>query len=185
MKQGIAYEVTFTDSEGFTNKWVSPNYADAIKRVSDVLFDNELEERKMEVTIKEVDAAPLFKIDEKDCFTILFLMDKFNVAEVTYHKLVEKQNPYLAFNGYHLSRNKRAIMGVGLREEIFGKGKEMEDFFNKWNEKALKSLWYVDYEELLADVEALKQKYTHTERVGTSLDFSTPEIIEFSKGRVL
>lgn len=184
MKQGIAYEVTFTDSEGFTNKWVSMNYADAIKRVSDVLFDNELEERKMEVTIKEVDAAPMFKIDEKDCFTILFLMDKFHVAEVKYRKLVEKQNPYLAFNGYRIS-HKRDFIDVGFREEIFGKGKEMGDFFNKWNEKALKCLWYVDYEELLAELEVLKQKYTHTERMGTSLDFSTQEIIEFSKGRVL
>jgi hypothetical protein len=76
-------------------------------------------------------------------------------------------------------------MSIGLREVIFGKGKEMGDFFNKWNEKALKSLWYVDYEELLAELEILKQKYTHTERVGTSLDFSTQEILEFSKGRVL
>lgn len=102
--------------------------------------------------------------DKLKFFDIAFQLDKLSIFEVRYSKFKnnEKFPPDFATSGGKLEKNKRDWEYAGqCQDELLKKFPEAKKFYEKWDNKHLEYLRQDEYEDMLKDLEVLKNKYNY------------------------
>ena len=121
-------------------------------------------------------------------FHYVFKMNKMILFEVDYYTLGSNSNPYFATSAYEFIRSKRDFASGGqAQERLLKPFTTAYNFYKKWDVKHLKDLTEDEYNELIIDIEQLKEKYKYMERFKEEgyryfdKGFSFYEEVEFSK----
>lgn len=121
-------------------------------------------------------------------FHYVFKMNKMILFEVDYYTLGLNSSPYFTTSVCEFIRSKRDFKSCGQGQERLLKTFDTAyNFYKKWDVKHLGDLSEDEYNELLTDIERLKEKYKYMERFKEKDDkyfdrgFSFCEEVEFSK----
>lgn len=121
-------------------------------------------------------------------FIAAFQLDRMNVFEVRFYTLGSNKTPDFATTAGHFIRSKRDYDRCGQCQETICKNfKVAYDFYKKWDVKHLSDLTEVEYNEMVNDLNKLKETYNYIYRelkgnYKTSFAFS--EVVELSKQKV-
>lgn len=119
-------------------------------------------------------------------FKYVFQITKMVTFEVEYYTLGSNSSPHFSTSANEFIRSKRDYNRCGqAQNDLLTKG-EARQFFEKWDELHLKDLTENQYNELLDDIEILKDKYNYIEKnkdtfKGVYDNFSFYQIVELSK----
>jgi len=119
-------------------------------------------------------------------FKYVFQITKMITFEVSYYTLGNNSSPYFSTSANEFIRSKRDYNRCGqAQNDLLTKG-EAKQFFKKWDELHLKDLTENQYDELLDDIEILKDKYNYIEKIKDTFEnvydnFSFYQIVELSK----
>lgn len=99
----------------------------------------------------------------EDAFTITFRVKKKHFFTVQFGELKSHtQQPYFSTIGYVLNHNRSNYNRCGqCQSDILPKYSLFRNFFDKWDTLHTQSLTMEQYNELLQDLEELKEKYAH------------------------
>ena len=96
-------------------------------------------------------------------FVISFRNSKRIFFSIKYGQLGHlSQDPYFSTSAEELNRNRNDYDRCGQAQEILTDN-QLKDFFNKWDKFHLKVLTFDKYEELIQDVESLKENIPYIE----------------------
>lgn len=124
-------------------------------------------------------------------FMYCFQIDKMTVFEIEYYTLSNNKSPYFSTSAAQFIRSKRDYSRCGqCQKDILPRHSAARRFYDKWDRLHLHDLTPEEYEEMTADIEALKARYNYIEDVRdcfgrsagcykTHLSFY--EIVELSK----
>ena len=139
-------------------------------------FKNSLFESKKVEGVKIDDVKD---IENRKYFSILFQLDKLRLFEVNYvlkniykgtigktsstfepTKVVDE----LTMNTSTFQKSKRDYQSVGYVDEVLANYQKARNFYEKWKKEIFHSLTENEYNELLQDIEVLKNTYNYTEQ---------------------
>lgn len=90
----------------------------------------------------------------------IFQLSKMVMFEVDYYRLGGNKMPHFATSAQVFCRNKKGINRAGqCQADVLKDFPVAYDFWKKWDNKHLHRLDYETYEELLDDIEVLKDEY--------------------------
>lgn len=123
---------------------------------------------------------------EKKEFNMQFQLDKTTIFSVDFYTIGNNPAPYFSTSADKLMRNKRDISRGGQCQDdvLYGEAKE---FYKKWDRHHLKNLSEEDYQDLMRDIETLKDRYNYIEKERpiddrkTDVDINWYEEVELSK----
>lgn len=95
-------------------------------------------------------------------FISVFQITKTIMFEVNYYTLSDNENPYFTTSANVFVRNKRDYKQSGqCQKDVLPKGSIAKNFFFKWDKYHLNDLNNEQYEDLMKDIEDLKNAYNH------------------------
>lgn len=121
-------------------------------------------------------------------FQAVFQIDKTRIFEVRYYTLGTNKSPYFATSAALFIRSKRDFNQCGqAQESILSKSSKAYKFYKKWDCLHCQDLTPTQYEEMIQDLEALKNQYNYMyEEFNESMKpynphFTFYRLVEFSK----
>lgn len=123
-------------------------------------------------------------------FQYLFQISKLVIFSVSYHTVGGNKNPYFATSASVWCKSKKDIsQGGQCQEEVLsefnGYRRRAYDFYKKWDHCHLHVLKDEEYEEVIKDIEKLKEAYNYSysgpDKNGFVRDISIHEEIALSK----
>ena len=106
---------------------------------------------------------------EKKFYFWSFQISKKIIFNVEYYILGDNKNPYFSTSAGKFNQPKTDYEQVGQAQaELLPKFSTAMNFWNKWNKKHLNDLTLEEYQEVLNDVEVLKNCYNYIEKEQTS-----------------
>ena len=117
-------------------------------------------------------------------FKILFQINKMVLFEVSYYILGNNNNPYFTTSAMRFIRSKRGYCMCGQCQKNVLEGKSLK-FFNKYEYLHLKDLTTEEYNNIIEDIQELKENYNYIEVVrdtfkGSYYDFGFSQEKELS-----
>lgn len=98
--------------------------------------------------------------DDENNIHYIFQLSKMVMFEVDYYRLGGNKMPHFATSAQVFCRNKKDISRGGqCQADVLKDFPVAYDFWKKWDNKHLHRLDYETYEELLDDIEVLKDEY--------------------------
>ena len=97
-------------------------------------------------------------------FKILFQISKMVLFEVSYYTLGNNNNPYFTTSAMRFIRSKRGYNMCGQCQKNVLEGKSFK-FFNKYDNLHLKDLTTEEYNNIIEDIQELKENYNYIEVV--------------------
>lgn len=96
-------------------------------------------------------------------FTIAFRISKKKFFIVKYGSINSRnQEPYFSTSGGILNHVRSDWNQCGqCQKDILSTGLIARKFYDKWDEKHLSSLTLIEYDEMMKDLELLKEKYSY------------------------
>jgi hypothetical protein len=95
-------------------------------------------------------------------FMIAFQLTSHDIFEVSYYTLDRNPHPYFSTMGARFYKNKRGFCEYGQCQETVTKRSETaRKFYEKWNEFHCIDLTQEQYNEMVSDLEKLKDKYNY------------------------
>lgn len=95
-------------------------------------------------------------------FISTFRITRMIVFNVSYYTLGSNKTPHFTTSASVFTRNKRDYTQCGqCQKDVLPKGSVARKFFMKWDEKHLSDLNDSEYDELMKDMEELKEEYLH------------------------
>lgn len=99
-------------------------------------------------------------------FKYYFQITKLVMFEVKYYTLGNNENPYFATEADKFFKNKRDYECCGqAQDELLPKNSIARQFWEKWDKEYLKDLSDDKYNEVVKDIEELKEKYNYIEYI--------------------
>ena len=108
-------------------------------------------------------------------FELSFQLSKREIFEVCYHTIGGNKYPYFSTSGGIFNQPKTDWDRCGQCQEAFIRHRAAYNFFKKWDVLHTQDLTDAQYNDLIIDIESLKQKYNCI----NSISFS--DVREFSK----
>lgn len=98
-------------------------------------------------------------------FISVFQLSKTIIFEVEYYTLLSNDNPYFTTSAAQFCRNKLDYSRCGQAQPDLLKGyRAAMEFYKKWDPYHLKKLTGEQYNEMISDLEQLKEKYNYLVR---------------------
>lgn len=122
--------------------------------------------------------------DTDKLFMLEFQLSKLSLFEVRYSRVGSNKYPDFATSGCHFIQNKKDFDYCGqCQDKLLQSYPEAKAFYEKWDAKHLSTLTPEEYDDLMKDVQVLKDKYNYIEKLGedTKWDFSFYTEVELSK----
>lgn len=122
--------------------------------------------------------------DTDKLFMLEFQLSKLSLFEVRYSRVGSNKYPDFATSGCHFIQNKKDFDYCGqCQDKLLQSYPEAKAFYEKWDAKHLSTLTSEEYDDLMKDVQVLKDKYNYIEKLGedTKWDFSFYTEVELSK----
>lgn len=95
-------------------------------------------------------------------FQAVFQINKLTIFEVKYYTLGSNKKPYFATSAAQFCRSKRDFTTCGqAQKHVLSKHGKAYKFFEKWDQYHLKELTPEQLEELIQDLETLKNQYNY------------------------
>lgn len=96
-------------------------------------------------------------------FTITFRLAKRKFFVVNYGDVKSNEFPYFSTSTEELNfrRSDYACCGQGQEDMLTKSFQKARDFWLKWDKKHLSKLTNAEYQELMEDLEVLKEQYHH------------------------
>ena len=95
-------------------------------------------------------------------FLAVFQVTRTITFEVEYYTLGSNKNPDFSTSANEFNRPKTDYNRCGqCQEDVLPRGSKAYQFYKKWNYKHLLDLTESEYEEMIADLEILKNKYNY------------------------
>lgn len=95
-------------------------------------------------------------------FIAVFQLSKTIIFEVQYYTLSNNTHPYFTTSAAQFCKNKRDFSRGGQAQEELTKGfTTARNFWKKWDHLHLHDLTPAQHNELLSDMEKLKNQYNH------------------------
>ena len=106
---------------------------------------------------------------EKKFYFWSFQISKKIIFNVEYYILGDNKNPYFSTSADKFNQPKTDYEQAGQAQaELLPKFSTAMKFWNKWDKKHLNDLTFEEYQELLKDIEVLKNSYNYIEKEQTS-----------------
>lgn len=97
-------------------------------------------------------------------FKLTFQITRKIIFEVKYYTLGSNKNPYFSTSSAEFNQPKSDFKQCGQCQDELLKGHSIAKlFYKKWDKKHLSDLTTKEYEELIIDLELLKEKYNYIE----------------------
>ena len=122
--------------------------------------------------------------DTDKLFMLEFQLNKLSLFEVRYSRVGSNKYPDFATSGCHFIQNKKDFDYCGqCQDKLLQSYPEAKAFYEKWDVKHLSTLTSEEYDDLMKDIQVLKDKYNYIEKLGedTKWDFSFYTEVELSK----
>ena len=122
--------------------------------------------------------------DTDKLFMLEFQLSKLSLFEVRYSRVGSNKYPDFATSGCHFIQNKKDFDYCGqCQDKLLQSYPEAKAFYEKWDAKHLSTLTPEEYDDLMKDIQVLKDKYNYIEKLGedTKWDFSFYTEVELSK----
>ena len=122
--------------------------------------------------------------DTDKLFMLEFQLSKLSLFEVRYSRVGSNKYPDFATSGCHFIQNKKDFDYCGqCQDKLLQSYPEAKAFYEKWDAKHLSTLTSEEYDDLMKDIQVLKDKYNYIEKLGedTKWDFSFYTEVELSK----
>lgn len=95
-------------------------------------------------------------------FLAVFQVTRTITFEVEYYTLGSNSSPYFSTSANVFNRPKTDYNQCGqCQEDVLPRGSKAYQFYKKWDDKHLLDLTESEYEEMVSDLEALKNKYNY------------------------
>ena len=95
-------------------------------------------------------------------FIASFQLAKKIIFEVDFYTLGNNSHPYFSTSTYEFNQSKTGYRQAGQGQEDLTKSFLVaRRFWKKWDKKHLQDLTENEYEELIQDIETLKEKYNY------------------------
>lgn len=95
-------------------------------------------------------------------FIASFQLSRKIIFNVEYYTLGNNPSPYFVTSAYEFNQSKTGYRRAGQGQEDLTKSFLVaRRFWKKWDKKHLQDLTENEYEELMQDIEALKEKYNY------------------------
>lgn len=131
------------------------------------------------LTENEEDKSEEETTEEQKLFYCAFQLSKLVIFNVNYKQLKGNQEPDFATSCDVLMKNKRDLTRCGqCQDDVLPPYKEAYEFYKKWDKYHLHKLDNEQYNEMIKDLDVLKNKYNYIEK---DSDFRFWEIVDFSK----
>ena len=125
----------------------------------------EIEELKGKSVVESKQVNETLDDPNKTEFHYAFQVSRMIIFEVDYYTLGSNKEPYFATSAAEFNRPKSDYNSSGQAQESLLKGfPTAYNFYKKWDPYHLKDLTDEQYEELVKDIERLKQKYNYVEQ---------------------
>ena len=122
--------------------------------------------------------------DTDKLFIMEFQLGKLSLFSVRYSRVGSNKYPDFATSGCHFIQNKKDFDYCGqCQDKLLQSYPEAKAFYEKWDVKHLSTLTPEEYDDLMKDIQVLKDKYNYIEKLGedTKWDFSFYTEVELSK----
>ena len=95
-------------------------------------------------------------------FLAVFQVTRTITFEVEYYTLGSNSSPYFSTSANVFNRPKTDYNQCGqCQEDVLPRGSKAYHFYKKWDDKHLLDLTESEYEEMITDLETLKNKYNY------------------------
>jgi hypothetical protein len=113
---------------------------------------------------------------EQQEFQLTFQLSKLIMFNVSYDTVGSNENPYFSTSADEFARGKRDFNRCGQAQDDLTRSFPIaRNFWKKWDNLHLKKLTDEELEELMEDIEVLKEEYNYT------TDTNFYDLVEFSK----
>lgn len=114
-------------------------------------------------------------------FSIAFQITRLVVFEVRYSHIGDNKEADFATSAEMFTKNKKTYSNAGqCQERVLSEGTPARDFYDKWDAKHLQKLTPEEYDELMSDLQVLKNEYNYIER-NDNRDIPFYDVLELSK----